>query len=106
MNKFKFNKNTTNLFQAILSLKNVKEAESFFRDLCTIEELSAMSERWQIVQLLDQGASYRKISEITGSSTTTIGRVATWLNNGEGGYQLALSRTAAHHNSSKVPGKS
>ena len=106
MIKFKFNKNTEQLFQAILSLKNVKEAESFFRDLCTIEEISAMSERWQIVQLLNQGISYRKISKITGSSTTTIGRVASWLNNGEGGYQLALSRIASHHNSSKISRKS
>ena len=106
MIKFKFNKNTEQLFQAILSLKNVKEAESFFRDLCTIEEISVMSERWQIVQLLNQGISYRKISKITGSSTTTIGRVASWLNNGEGGYQLALSRIASHHNSSKISRKS
>jgi len=104
MNKFKFNKNTESLFTAILSLKNIKEAESFFRDLCTIEEISAMAERWQIVRLLEQGMSYRKISELMGSSTTTIGRVATWLNNGEGGYQLALSRSA-HHNSSNVFGK-
>ena len=102
MNKFKFNNNTEQLFKAILSLKNIKEAEKFFRDLCTIEEISAMSERWRIVLLLSEGVSYRKISKITGSSTTTIGRVATWLNNGKGGYQLVLLRATSHYNSSKI----
>ena len=102
MNKFN---NTKQLFQAILSIKNVKEADNFFRDLCTIEEISDMSERWQIVLLLNQDIPYRKISKITGSSTTTIGRVATWLNNGKGGYQLVLSRILSHYNSSKTSRK-
>lgn len=100
MKKLKFDKNTNNLFGAILSLETTKEAEMFFRDLCTAEEITAMTERWQIVVLLNQDLSYRKISELTGSSTTTIGRVATWLNNGEGGYKLALEKSALHHGSS------
>lgn len=106
MNKFKFNKNTSSLFKAILSLQNVKEAEKFFRDLCTIEEIKALSERWQIARMLNQGISYKKISESLGASTTTVSRVAAWLNNGEGGYRLVLNKLASHHNSSKVFRKS
>ncbi|MFH1522845.1 MAG: YerC/YecD family TrpR-related protein [Patescibacteria group bacterium] len=103
MQKFKFNKKTDNLFKAILSLKTAKEAEKFFRDLCTIEEIQAMSERWQIAQMVSIGTPYRKIAEITGVSTTTVSRVALWLNNGEGGYKLALDKiNNSHHNNSST----
>jgi TrpR-related protein YerC/YecD len=94
------------LFEAILSLRNAKEAEMFFRDLCTLEELILMSERWQIARLLDRGLTYRRISERTGASTTTVGRVATWLENGKGGYRLAISRMSSHHHSSLLTRKS
>ena len=103
MKKFKFDKKTNNLFEAILSLKTVKEAEAFFRDLCTIDEIKEMSERWQIVKMLEKGISYREIAEKLNVSTTTVSRVALWLNNGEGGYRLVLDRSNnSHHNLSRV----
>ena len=92
MEKFQPNKNTDDLFKAILSLKDTKEARKFFRDLCTIDELKEMTERWQIVKMIDQGYSYRKIAENLNVSTTTVSRVALWLNHGEGGYRLILDR--------------
>jgi len=95
MNKrkiFKFNKKTDSLFKAILALKTVKDAELFFRDLCTAEELRAMSERWAIVEMLKKGLSYRDIAGKLGVSATTVARVAYWLNNGKGGYNLVLKR--------------
>lgn len=101
MDKFRFNKKTDSLFKAILSLKSVKEAENFFRDLCTIDEIKDMSERWEIVQLLEKGISYRKIAEKLKVSTTTVSRVALWLNNGQGGYRLILDRNHHHNYSSK-----
>jgi len=106
MNKFKFDKNSESLFKAILGLESIKDAEKFFRDLCTAEEIKALCERWQIAVLLDQGMSYRKISETVGSSTTTVSRVAAWFNNGEGGYRLALDKIISHHNSSRIFRKS
>ena len=99
MERFKFDRKTTELFRAILALKTVSEAEKFFRDLCTVKELEEMSERWQIVKLLDQGKTYREIAKGLDSSTTTVGRVANWLINGAGGYRLILNRLAHHHNS-------
>ena len=92
MIQFKFGKKTDNLFKAMLVLKDVKEMEKFFRDLCTIDELKIMTERWEIAKLIDEGMSYRKIADKLNVSTTTIGRVALWLNNGEGGYRLVLDR--------------
>lgn len=87
------NKASQDLFKAILKLKNQKEAAKFFRDLCTIEELAEMTKRWQAVRMLAKAQSYRKIAEKTGLSTTTVTRIAYWLNHGEGGYRLLLSRT-------------
>lgn len=80
------------LFKVILELKTVDECKKFFRDLCTISELQALSERWEVVLLLEQGVSYREISSRTGASTATVTRVAHWLNHGEGGYGLVLKR--------------
>ena len=102
MEKFKFNKKTDQLFEAIISLKSVKEAEAFFRDLCTIEEITEMSERWQIARLVNQGLPYREIAAKLAVSTTTVARVASWLYNGAGGYRQALSRLNNHHTPSKL----
>lgn len=106
MDKFKFNEKTNSLFKAIISLKSVKEAEAFFRDLCTIDELQEMTERWQIAQMVNRGLPYREIAKKLAVSTTTVARVALWLNNGAGGYRLALDRENLHHNSSSVREKS
>lgn len=106
MEKFQFNKKTDELFRAMLSLKTVKEAEQFFRDLCTIEEIKEMSERWQMAKMVNQGLPYREIAEKLKASTTTVARVALWLNNGAGGYRLILNRQNSHHNSSPAFKKS
>ena len=83
------------LFEAILRLKSVEDAERFFRDLCTLNELRDMGQRWAVVRLLDQGMHYGEISRTTGASTATITRIASWLNHGEGGYQRALEALKA-----------
>ncbi|MDP2709459.1 MAG: YerC/YecD family TrpR-related protein [bacterium] len=106
MEKFKFNKKTNDLFKAIISLKTVKEAEAFFRDLCTLDELKEMSERWRIARMVNQGLPYREIAKRLEVSTTTVARVALWLNNGAGGYRLILDRQNSHHNFSKIFKKS
>jgi len=85
-------KETSELFKAILKLKTIEEAEKFFRDLCTLQELYEMSKRWQAVKLINQGISFREIAEKLEMSTTTVARVAHWLHHGEGGYRLILNR--------------
>lgn len=83
---------TDELFDTILALPDRREAERFFRDLCTLRELHEMAQRWQVVRLLDEGRHYAEISTLTGASTATITRVAAWLNHGTGGYRAALER--------------
>lgn len=80
------------LFEGVLKLKNTKECKQFFRDLCTIAELEAMAERFQVAKKVKGEESYREISKQTGSSTATITRVAHWLHHGMGGYGLVLKR--------------
>jgi TrpR-related protein YerC/YecD len=86
------NEQTTALFEAVLSLETVEEAEQFFRDLCTLRELDEMTTRWHVARLLVLGRPYRQIAEETGASTATVTRIAQWLNHGTGGYRLALER--------------
>jgi len=92
MQTFKFDKQTDELFKIILSLENVKEAEAFFRDLCTIDEIKAMCERFQIAKLVYKGVPYRDIAKKLNVSTTTVSRVAMWVYHGENGYKSALDK--------------
>lgn len=88
------NPTTSDLLEAIVALPDVSSAERFLRDLCTLRELHDLAQRWQVVQLLDQGRHYAEISRETGASTATITRIAQWLHHGTGGYREALDRGA------------
>mgnify|MGYP001821766933 FL=1 len=86
---------TESLCRAFLTLESPAEVRQFLLDLCTPSEVEAMVDRWWTASLLKEGYSYREISETTGVSVTTIGRVARYLNMGEGGYRLAIRREKA-----------
>jgi TrpR-related protein YerC/YecD len=86
---------TEALLDAIVRLESADDAARFFRDLCTLNELRDMAQRWAVVRLLDGGMHYAQISRETGASTATITRIASWLNHGEGGYREALDRLRA-----------
>ena len=88
----KRNPSTDRLFQAILNLESIDECYAFFEDLCTIKELSDMSQRLDVAILLSQGMSYQRIMEQVDISTATIGRVSRCLNPGAGGYQTAIEK--------------
>ncbi len=83
---------TDDLLDAIAALPDREAAAAFMRDLCTLRELGDMAQRWEVVQLLDQGRHYAEISRETGASTATITRIAQWLRHGTGGYRDALDR--------------
>ncbi|MEW5806406.1 MAG: YerC/YecD family TrpR-related protein [Acidobacteriota bacterium] len=85
-------KQANELFEAILSLKSAKECKAFLRDLCTLSEIEAMIERFQVAKMVKDKVPYREISEKTGSSTATVTRVAHWFHHGMGGYNLVLDR--------------
>lgn len=80
------------LFESILTLKDVEEAYIFFDDLCTVNEIQSLAQRLEVARLLRQGATYNQIETSTGASTATISRVKRCLNYGNDGYTLALDR--------------
>lgn len=80
------------LYDALLSLKNREECAAFLRDLCTVSELEALSERLAIAERVSKDESYLSIATDLGASTTTVTRVAHWLNHGMGGYRAVLNR--------------
>lgn len=80
------------LYEAILSLKTPSECMDFFEDLCTVGELSAMEQRYQVAMDLHRGKIYNEILAETGASSATISRVNRTLQYGTGGYELVFSR--------------
>ena len=80
------------LYEAILSLENVEECIDFFEDLCTMSELMAMEQRYQVARALHSGKIYNEILADTGASSATISRVNRSLQYGNGGYELVFSR--------------
>lgn len=83
------------LSQAILSLRTEKEAARFLRDLMTEGELREFSNRLRAAEMLAEKIPYKEIEVETGLSSTTVARVAKWLNGNEGGYRLIIGRL--HH---------
>lgn len=82
------------LYDAILTLKDKEECKRFFRDLCTVSELRAMEQRFEVARLLDKGMIYNDILERTGASSATISRVNRSLLFGEGAYMEIIPRIA------------
>ena len=80
------------LFDAILSLKDREECYTFFEDVCTINELLSLSQRFEVAAMLRSHKTYLEIADKTGASTATISRVNRSLNYGNDGYRDAIER--------------
>ena len=80
------------LFDAVLTLKDQQECYAFFEDICTVNELLSLAQRFEVAQMLRQGKTYIEISEKTGASTATISRVNRSLNFGNDGYDMVFQR--------------
>ena len=80
------------LFDAVLKLESREECYSFFEDLCTVNELLSLSQRFEVAAMLRYHRTYLDIAEKTGASTATISRVNRSLNYGNDGYEMVFSR--------------
>lgn len=78
------------LYRAILRLRDEQECYDFFQDLCTVSELRAMEQRFQVASLLYEGQVYSEILKRTGASSATISRVSRSLNYGTGAYEQII----------------
>lgn len=86
------------LFEAILTLQDKEECYRFFEDVCTVNELLAFAQRYEVAKMLREQHTYLDIAEKTGASTATISRVNRSLNYGNDGYDMVFART-------KIPGR-
>lgn len=86
------------MFDAILSLESREECYAFFEDLCTVNELLSLSQRFEVAAMLRDHKTYLEISEKTGASTATISRVNRSLNYGNDGYELVFDKLKKHNN--------
>lgn len=80
------------LYESILELNSLEECIAFFDDLCTVGELRAMEQRYDVALLLDDGLVYTEILEKTGASSATISRVNRIFSFGAGGFREMIRR--------------
>lgn len=92
MNKLPKKPRNEKMYEAILSLQNLDECMRFFDDLCTVTELMAMEQRYQVASCLDKGMIYNDILAETGASSATISRVNRSLSYGTGAYEKIFGR--------------
>ncbi|MCM1308702.1 MAG: YerC/YecD family TrpR-related protein [Butyrivibrio sp.] len=83
---------TDHLFEAILTLQNKEECYRFFEDICTVNELASMAQRYEVAHMLRGSKTYMEIAQKTGASTATISRVNRSLNYGCDGYDMVFQR--------------
>ncbi len=80
------------LFAGILELESEEDCYRFFEDLCTVNELQSLAQRFEVALLLDEGRTYHEIAEKTGASTATISRINRCLVYGSEGYKTVIKR--------------
>ena len=80
------------MYEAILALESLDECVRLFDDLCSVTELRAIEQRYQVARLLNDGNIYSTILEQTGASSATISRVNRSLQYGAGGYEVVFGR--------------
>ena len=88
------NPQTDELFRSILLLRDLDDCYRYFEDLCTVKEIQAFSQRLEVAKRLHEDESYLAVTEQTGVSSATVGRVKRCLDYGAGGYQMILARLA------------
>ncbi len=86
------NQSIDSLFDAILTLETREECYAFFMDVCTMNEIASLSQRYEVAGMLRDKKTYLDISEKTGASTATISRVNRSLNYGNDGYEIVWNK--------------
>ena len=80
------------LFQAVLTLETEEECFTFFEDLCTVNELESLAQRFEVASMLYDKHTYLEVADKTGASTATVSRVNRSLNYGSDGYDMVFKR--------------
>ena len=92
MNKQSRKPRNTDMYKAMRTLRSVEECMDFFDDLCTVTEIQAMEQRYQVAVCLSKDMKYNDILAETGASSATISRVNRSLKYGKDGYEVVFDR--------------
>lgn len=90
-----------NLIKAILSIQSEEECYRFFEDICTINEINSLAQRFHVAKLLKEGNHYTDIAKDTGASSATVSRVNRALMYGANGYNIIIDRLNSDNKESK-----
>ena len=90
------------LFEAVFTLKDIEDCYRFFEDICTINEIHAISQRLQVAKLLSEKKTYNDIENATGASTATISRINKCLTYGADGYKRVLARLKEKNENAEI----
>ena len=85
-------KSNSNMYKAVLTLKDAKEARDFFEDVCSLSELKSMEQRYEVAEMLSEEKVYTEIMEKTGASSATVSRVKRMLFYGTGCLNRIIKR--------------
>ena len=89
------NKNqSSDLYEAIAALSTAEDVQALLIDLCTPQELMALTQRFAVAKMLWNGKYYSEIIEATGASSATVSRVKRSIYNGNG-YELVFGEHPA-----------
>lgn len=91
----KAKKQNSNMYKAILSLKDLKECQDFFEDVCSMSELHSMEQRYEVAEMLQKEKVYTEIMKATGASSATVSRVKRMLFYGTGCLGRVMKRLDA-----------
>ncbi len=80
------------MIEAIKCLETKEEIYDFLEDLCTVNEILSLSQRYEVATMLTEKKTYLEIADKTGASTATISRVNRSLNYGCDGYEKVFKR--------------
>ena len=77
------------LCAAIATLSTAEDVHTFLVDLCTPQELTALTQRFAVARMLWEDKNYSEITEATGASSATVSRVKRSIYSGNG-YELVF----------------
>jgi len=88
--------------EGILTLETKEECYAFFDDLCTVNEIKTLVQRFQVAKMLYNNNTYNKIETEAGASTATISRVKRSLFHGNNSYDMIFSRMQNNHQPKRI----
>jgi TrpR-related protein YerC/YecD len=83
--------------EALVAIDDQETMQNFLRDVLTEKEILEIGARLEAARMLEDGRTYTEIIAKTRLSSRTVARISDWMQNGAGGYAVALNIVNDHH---------